>query len=66
MDFTQAYLNAPLKETIYVKNFDGSTGRLNKALYGLNQALNPTTGAKVSKKSLPYTWWKPCTTRLAL
>ncbi len=40
MDFTQAYLNAPLKETIYVKNLDGSTGRLNKALYGLKQAGN--------------------------
>ncbi len=40
MDFTQAYLNAPLKETIYVKNLDGNTGRLNKALYGLKQAGN--------------------------
>ncbi len=40
MDFTQAYLNAPLKETIYVKNEDGSTARLNKALYGLKQAGN--------------------------
>ncbi len=40
MDFTQAYLNAPLRETIYVKNLDGSTGRLNKALYGLKQAGN--------------------------
>ncbi len=40
MDFTQAYLNAPLKETIYVKNLDGSTGQLNKALYGLKQAGN--------------------------
>ncbi len=38
MDFTQAYLNAPLKEMIYVKNPDGSTSRLNKALYGLKQA----------------------------
>ncbi len=38
MDFTQAYLNAPLKEIIYVKNLDGSTGKLNKALYGLKQA----------------------------
>ncbi len=38
MDFTQAYLNAPLKETIYVTNPDGSTSRLNKALYGLKQA----------------------------
>ncbi len=40
MDFTQAYLNAPLKEAIYVKNVDGSTARLNKALYGLKQAGN--------------------------
>ncbi len=38
LDFTQAYLNAPLQETIYVKNLDGSTGGLNKALYGLKQA----------------------------
>ncbi len=38
MDFTQAYLNAPLNETIYIKNPDGSTSRLNKALYGLKQA----------------------------
>ncbi len=38
MDFAQAYLNAPLKETIYVENLDGSTSRLNKALYGLKQA----------------------------
>ncbi|MCP3666280.1 MAG: hypothetical protein GY696_27900, partial [Gammaproteobacteria bacterium] len=38
MDFTQAYLNAPLKETIYITNPDGSTSRLNKALYGLKQA----------------------------
>ncbi len=38
IDFTQAYLNAPLRETIYVKNKDGSIERLNKALYGLKQA----------------------------
>ncbi len=38
MDFAQACLNAPLKETIYVENLDGSTSRLNKALHGLKQA----------------------------
>ncbi len=38
MGFTQAYLNAPLKESIYIKNPDGSTSRLKKALYGLKQA----------------------------
>ncbi len=38
MDFKQAYLNANLKEEIYVKNPDGTTGKLNKALHGLKQA----------------------------
>ncbi len=38
LQFTPAYLNAPLQEAIYVKNLDSSTGRLNKALYGLKQA----------------------------
>ncbi len=53
MDFTQAYLNAPLKETIYVRNLDGSTGKLNKALYGLKQAgneWNKTLREHISKR----------------
>ncbi len=40
LDFTQAYLKAPLKEAIYVRNDYGTTSRLNKALYGLKQAGN--------------------------
>ncbi len=38
LDFTQAYLNAPLKEAIWVRNPDGTTSMLKKALYGLKQA----------------------------
>ncbi len=38
MDFTQANLNATLKEVIYVKNSEGGTVRSNKVLHGLKQA----------------------------
>ncbi|MCP3662365.1 MAG: hypothetical protein GY696_07695, partial [Gammaproteobacteria bacterium] len=57
MDFTQAYLNAPLKEKIYVKNLDGSTGKLNKALYGLKQAGNEWNNILV-KHTLRRKYWK--------
>ncbi len=54
MDFTQAYLNAPLKEEIYVLNTDGTQCRLNKALYGLKQVgleWNRTLRNHIMKKS---------------
>ncbi len=57
MDFTQAYLNAPLKETIYVKNLDGSTGKLNKALYGLKQVGNEWNKTLI-KHILRRKYWK--------
>ncbi len=38
LDFTRAYLNATLKEDLWVTLPDGSTRKLEKALYGLKQA----------------------------
>ncbi len=38
LDFTRAYLNAPLKENLWVILPDKSTKKLEKALYGLEQA----------------------------
>ncbi len=57
IDFTQAYLNAPLRETIYVKNKDGSTERLNKALYGLKQAGHEWNRA-LNMHTLKRSTWK--------
>ncbi len=55
IDFTQAYLNTPIQETIHVKNEDGSTGRLNKALCGLKQAVlewNRTLKERILKRKI--------------
>ncbi len=57
MDFKQAYLNAPLNETIYVRTPDGSVSRLNKALYGLKQA-GAEWNSTLTRHLLKRTTWK--------
>ncbi len=57
LDCTQAYLNSPLKEAIWVQNPDGTSSRLKKALYGLKQAgleWNKTLSGHI----LQRTMWK--------
>ncbi len=38
LDFTQAYINAPIKENVWVQLPDKSIKKIQKALYGLKQA----------------------------
>ncbi len=57
MDFTQAYLNAPLKEVIFIRNPDGTTGRLRKALYGLKQ-VGAEWGRTLKNHILKLNTWR--------
>ncbi len=54
LDFTQAYLNAPLKEAIWIRNPDGTSSRLNRALYGLKQGgleWNKTLSSHITQRT---------------
>lgn len=66
VDFDAAFLNAKLKEDIYVKNIPGITTKegfvykLKKTLYGLKQA--PHEWWKLLKTTLLQLNWKECVT----